>query len=1076
MSKFLRSGSSLLNSALNSSTKTAAATLNRQLKNNMFYKNEQYRVYTSNTTLRLNQSQQVPKVNQPVVENRSENFLSGASTAYIEEIYGEWLRDPKSVHKSWDIYFRTNSVQQPSTLGLERLPAAAQSAPGSHHLVAATSSAELNSILGLLQQMSGAMGLNSSSHTNRYAASLVASSPEEKLVEDHLKLYALIRSYQIRGHKKASLDPLNISKSLDVTSETHVPADLTPEFYNFTAEDMTREFRLPQTTFIGGNEQSLTLEEIINRLNRVYSRSIGLEYMYINNFDKCNWIRQQFELPSSGVLSVEDKKRTLKRLIRATRFEEFLARKYSSEKRFGLEGCEVLIPAMKSVIDTVSARGVDTIIMGMPHRGRLNVLANVTRKPLEEIFCEFDSKLAPAEEGSGDVKYHLGTSTERINRVTNSKMKLVVVANPSHLEAVNPVVAGKVKSEQFYREDKKGDKVMGMILHGDAAFSGQGVVYETFHLSDLPSYTTHGTVHLVVNNQIGFTTDPRSSRSSPYCTDVARVVNAPIFHVNGDDPEAVINVCKVASEWRVKYKKDVVIDIVCYRKSGHNEIDEPMFTNPTMYKKIKQQVQVLEKYAKQTIGEGSVSQEWYDNELSRYDQILEDAFVNSKSEQFSKKKLWLDSPWKKFFKGTGPFPYPDTGISEDYLTKIGTKFSEVPSQEGFVVHKGLKRILDSRAKLVANRTADWALGEAFAFGSLLIDGTHVRLSGQDVERGTFSHRHHVLHNQAIDLNTTTPLNHLTLNQAQYSVCNSSLSEFAVLGFELGYSLTNPNSLVMWEAQFGDFANTAQCIIDQFISSGQAKWTRQTGLVMMLPHGYEGMGPEHSSARLERFLQLSDEDPDTMPAESHDQAMQQLSDINMIVAYPTTPANMMHLLRRQTKTPFRKPLIIMTPKALLRLPAAQSNFDEMLPGTSFQRAYKETGPAMNSPEGVKKLVFCSGKIFYDLVNERTARGQEDQVAIVRIEQLAPFPFDIVKEEILNYKNASICIAQEEHKNGGAYEFVKSRLHTILMHVADQRVNELSYAGRNTAASTATGSKVRHYMELKNIMDTVYGKQE
>jgi len=981
--------------------------------------------------------------------SNSENFLNGSSATYIEEIYQSWLSDPKSVHKSWDIYFRTNSVQAPPTLGED-------------HIQSSSQSASLNQILKLLQQQ--ATNLPAVAGSSVYQSTPESSEPIEKLVEDHLKLYALIRNYQVRGHKKAVLDPLGLSKSLDVTGEN--VKDLSPEYYKFSDQDMGRIFKLPLTTFIGGDQQSLTLKEILENLNNSYCRSIGLEYMFINNLEKCNWIRQKFETPGCGVLSREDKQRTLKRLIRATRFEEFLAKKWSSEKRFGLEGCEVLIPAMKSIIDRSSALGVDTVIMGMPHRGRLNVLANVTRKPLEEIFCEFDSKVFSEEGASGDVKYHLGTSTERINRVTNNKMKMVVVANPSHLEAVNPVVAGKVKSEQFYRNDKDGDKVMGVLLHGDAAFSGQGVVYETFHLSDLPAYTTHGTIHIVVNNQIGFTTDPRSSRSSPYCTDVARVTNAPIFHVNADDPEAVIHTCRVAAEYRQQFKKDVVIDLVCYRKSGHNEIDEPMFTNPFMYKAIKRQVQVLQKYAKLLIEEKSVAQEWYDAELKKYDTILEDAYNNAKNEQYGKQKYWLDSPWKKFFKGTGPFPYPDTGVTEDVLSTIGNKYSQAPAE--LHIHKGLKRILDSHQKMVNNRVADWALGEAIAMGSLLMEGTHVRLSGQDVERGTFSHRHHVLHDQEFDLRTHVPLNHLSVNQAEYTVCNSSLSEYAVLGFELGYSLTNPNSLVMWEAQFGDFANTAQCIIDQFISSGQAKWIRQTGLVMLLPHGYEGMGPEHSSARLERFLQLSDEDPDFMPVEDENFAMKQLNSINMIVAYPTTPANIMHLLRRQTKLPFRKPLIVMTPKALLRLPECQSSFDEMAPGTSFVRAYAETGKAAEAPQNAKKLLFCSGKVYYDLVKERTKLGLNDQIAICRIEQISPFPFDIVKSEIEKYSNATISFVQEEHKNAGAYEYVKSRLQTVLNSLNDERINRISYVGRDTAASTATGSKVEHYKQLAKFL--------
>ncbi len=531
-------------------------------------------------------------------QESANNFLNGSSTTYVEEIYQAWQKDPKSVHKSWDIYFRTNAVSSPPpTLGQQPQAAGA---------VNTVSSREINRILQILENLP-LTGIKPSE--NVYLASASSEDASEKLIEDHLKLYALIRSYQVRGHKRAQLDPLGL-KSLDVTKEDVL--DLEPEYYRFTETDMNRVFKLPLTTFIGGEKNALSLREILEELKRTYCKSIGIEFMFINNLDKCNWIRQQFETPNAGTLTQVDKQRTLKRLIRATRFEEFLAKKWSSEKRFGLEGCEVLIPAMKSVIDESSKFGVDTVVMGMPHRGRLNVLANVTRKPLEEIFCEFDSKIVASEGESGDVKYHLGTFTERINRVTNNKTKMVVVANPSHLEAVNPLVAGKVKSEQYFRGDSKGDKVMGIVLHGDAAFAGQGVVYETLHLSDLPAYTTHGTIHIVVNNQIGFTTDPRSSRSSPYCTDVARVTNSPIFHVNADDPEAVIHVCRVASAYRHKFKQDVVIDLVCYRRSGHNEIDEPMFTNPFMYKAIRKQEPVLKKYSRFLIDEKSVKQEWYD--------------------------------------------------------------------------------------------------------------------------------------------------------------------------------------------------------------------------------------------------------------------------------------------------------------------------------------------------------------------------------------------------------------------------------------------------------------------------------
>lgn len=618
------------------------------------------------------------------------------------------------------------------------------------------------------------------------------------------------------------------------------------------------------------------------------------------------------------------------------RFEAFLAKKFSSEKRFGLEGCEIMIPAMKEVIDTSTRLGVESIIMGMPHRGRLNVLANVCRKPLHQIFTQF-AGLEAADDGSGDVKYHLGTYIERLNRVTNKNIRLAVVANPSHLEACDPVVQGKTRAEQFYRGDGEGKKVMSIMLHGDAAFCGQGVVFETMHLSDLPDYTTHGTIHIVVNNQIGFTTDPRHSRSSPYCTDVARVVNAPIFHVNSDDPESVMHVCRVAAEWRATFHKDVIIDIVSYRRNGHNEIDEPMFTQPLMYKCVKEVKPVLDIYADKLIQEGVVTDDEVKSVRAKYEKICEDALEQAKTETHIKYKDWLDSPWSGFFEGKDPLKVSTTGCIEETLIHIGNRFSQPPPNAAeFRIHKGLLRVLAARKDMVDNRIADWALAEAFAFGSLMKEGIHVRLSGQDVERGTFSHRHHVLHHQEVDKATYRPLCHLYPDQAPYTVCNSSLSEYGVLGFELGYSMTNPNALVLWEAQFGDFFNTAQCIIDQFISSGQAKWVRQSGLVMLLPHGMEGMGPEHSSARLERFLQMSSDDPDYFPPESDEFAIRQLHDINWIVANCSTPANYFHILRRQIAMPFRKPLVVMTPKSLLRHPECKSKFSEMSDGTDFLR--------------------------------------------------------------------------------------------------------------------------------------------
>lgn len=827
---------------------------------------------------------------------------------------------------------------------------------------------------------------------------------------------------------------------------------------------MERVFKLPSTTFIGGKEKFLPLREILSRLERAYCNKIGVEFMFINSLEQCNWIRERFETPSIMNYTNEEKRLILARLTRATGFEAFLAKKFSSEKRFGLEGCEIMIPAMKEVIDVSTRLGVESIIMGMPHRGRLNVLANVCRKPLNQIFTQF-AGLEAADDGSGDVKYHLGTYIERLNRVTNKNIRLAVVANPSHLEAVDPIVQGKTRAEQFYRGDGEGKKVMSILLHGDAAFCGQGVVYETMHLSDLPDYTTHGTIHIVVNNQIGFTTDPRHSRSSPYCTDVARVVNAPIFHVNSDDPEAVMHVCKVAAEWRATFHKDVVIDLVSYRRNGHNEIDEPMFTQPLMYKKIRGTKPVLDIYANQLIAEGCVTAEEVKSVRDKYEKICEEAMEQAKSETHIKYKDWLDSPWSGFFEGKDPLKVAPTGVIEETLVHIGNRFSSPPPNAAeFAIHKGLMRVLAARKEMVDNKTVDWALAEAMAFGSLLKEGIHVRLSGQDVERGTFSHRHHVLHHQTVDKATYRPLCHLYPDQAPYTVCNSSLSEFGVLGFELGYSMTNPNALVLWEAQFGDFNNTAQCIIDQFVSSGQAKWVRQSGLVMLLPHGMEGMGPEHSSARAERFLQMCSDDPDYFPPESEEFAIRQLHDINWIVANCSTPANYFHILRRQIALPFRKPLVVLTPKSLLRHPEAKSPFSEMVDGTEFQRIIPDATAASQNPNNVKKLIFCSGRVYYDLTKARRERDLESNIAISRLEQISPFPYDLIKAECAKYPNAELVWAQEEHKNQGYWTYIAPRFDTAINSTRD-----LGYVGRPCAASTATGSKAQHTKELKNLVD-------
>ncbi|KAK8403660.1 hypothetical protein O3P69_000035 [Scylla paramamosain] len=1018
----------------------------------------------------------------------AEPFLNGSSSNYVEEMYTAWLSDPKSVHQSWDTFFR-NAVSGAR-------PGEAYTAP--------PSLAEPQANHVPLTSLAPALA----------SPQMVSDAPiSDKVIDDHLAVQGIIRAYQIRGHSIAKIDPLGINTVEDSQSRALVVRNY---MNRFSESDMERSFKLPLSTFVGGSETTLPLKEIIKRLEDAYCRSIGVEFMFINSLEQCNWIRQKFETPGIMYMSAQEKRLLLARLTRSHGFEAFLARKFSSEKRFGLEGCEILIPAMKQVIDRSTSLGVESFVMGMPHRGRLNVLSNVCRKPLEHIFCQF-AGLDTGDEGSGDVKYHLGTYVERLNRVTNKNIRLAIVANPSHLEAVNPVVQGKTRAEQFYHGDSEGNKVLSVLLHGDAAFSGQGIVYETFHLSELPQYTTHGTIHVVVNNQIGFTTDPRMSRSSPYCTDVARVVNAPIFHVNADDPEAVMHVCNVAADWRHTFHKDVVIDLVCYRRNGHNEIDEPMFTQPLMYNRIRKLKPCIDLYSDKLVSEGVVTKEEAKEVRDKYEKILEEAFAAAKMETRVFNKHWIDSPWSGFFEGKDPLRASPTGIHEDTITHICRRFSSAPpNASDFVIHRGLQRILNARMEMVKERTIDWAMGEAVAFGSLLKEGIHVRLSGQDVERGTFSHRHHILHHQKVDKSQYNALAHLYPDQAPYTVCNSSLSEYAVLGFELGFSMTNPNALVIWEAQFGDFHNTAQCIIDQFIASGQSKWIRQTGLVLLLPHGMEGMGPEHSSARLERFLQMTSDDPDILPAFSSDFAIRQLSDINWIVASCSTPANLFHILRRQIALPFRKPLILMTPKSLLRHPEAKSPFDDMVEGTEFQRVIPEAGPASKNPAGVKRLIFCSGKVYYDLTAARKEAGLEESIAISRMEQIAPFPYDLVKQECDKYPEAELVWSQEEHKNMGAWSYIQPRIATALnceKHLipsasesqesqswyeywfpwlfptsspsevspseapattqsetpvaSDTRV--VRYAGRPVSASPATGNKKTHLRELKNLLE-------
>uniref|UniRef100_A0AC35TYH7 Oxoglutarate dehydrogenase (succinyl-transferring) n=1 Tax=Rhabditophanes sp. KR3021 TaxID=114890 RepID=A0AC35TYH7_9BILA len=957
----------------------------------------------------------------------NENFLSGSSSVYVEATYEAWKENPDSVHKSWDIYFRNVEA------GVEN----AYSAPP-------TLSPSSCVVLGGSGVESGVSGT--------------------KAIQDHLNVQLLIRSYQTRGHNIADLDPLGInSADLDDT----IPPELELSFYGFTEADLDRTFLLPPTTYIGGQEKSLTLRQIIERLKSIYCGSTGVEYMHLNNFEQQEWIRKHFETPAIAELDKTSKKTLFKRLIRSTKFEEFLAKKWPSEKRFGLEGCEVMIPAIKQVIDTSSHEGVDSVVIGMPHRGRLNVLANVCRQPLSTLLSQF-STLEPSDEGSGDVKYHLGVRVSRINRQTDKKVTVAVVANPSHLEAVDPVCQGKVRAEAFYSGDENFDHNLAIMLHGDAAFAGQGVVMETFNLDDLPSYTINGAIHMVCNNQIGFTTDPRLSRSSPYCTDVGRIVNCPIFHVNGDDPEAVMHVCRVAAEWRATFKKDVIIDLVSYRRHGHNELDEPSFTQPLMYERIRKTKTVLEKYHKQIVANGAADDDYVKEELKKYGNILETAYEEAQKVTHTRHRDWLCdnySVWEPIFKqGREANLVPSTGIDKGSVDLIMSKFCSVP--EGFNLHRGLDRTLKGRTQMLQENSVDWAIGEALAFGSLLKEGTHVRLSGQDVERGTFSHRHHVLHDQKIDQKTYNPLNDLSADQAIYSVCNSSLSEYAVLGFEHGYSMVNPNSLVIWEAQFGDFSNMAQCIIDQFIASGEAKWIRQSGLVILLPHGMEGQGPEHSSGRPERFLQMCNEDDglnrDKYPFDEEFQG-KQLNHTNFIVANCTTPANFFHILRRQVYLPFRKPLVVMTPKSLLRHPVARSTVEDFLPGSTFKRVIPEEGVATQNPANVKRVIFCTGKVYYDIIAARDRLNLQDKIAVTRVEQMAPYPYDLISKEVERYSNAEYVWAQEEHKNSGCWAFFQPRFLSL-----DKKVK---YVGRKPSASPASGNKFVHYREQKILLSQI-----
>lgn len=964
--------------------------------------------------------QQTAPVPRPVPLSRlSDNFLDGTSSVYLEELQRAWEADPQSVDESWDNFFR-NFVGQAST------------SPG----------------------ISG------------------------QTIQESMRLLLLVRAYQVNGHMKAKLDPLGLE-------EREIPVDLDPALYGFTEADLDREFFLGvwrMSGFLSENRPVQTLRSILNRLEQAYCGTIGYEYMHIPDRDKCNWLREKIETVIPRGYNAERRLVMLDRLIWSSQFENFLATKWTAAKRFGLEGAETLIPGMKEMFDRAADMGVESIVIGMSHRGRLNVLGNVVRKPLRQIFSEFSGGTKPASDevgsytGSGDVKYHLGTSYDRPTR-GGKRIHLSLVANPSHLEAVDPVVVGKTRAKQYYSNDKERKKNLAVLIHGDGSFAGQGVVYETLHLSALPNYTTGGTIHIVVNNQVAFTTDPKAGRSSQYCTDVAKALNAPIFHVNGDDLEAVVHACELAAEWRQTFQSDVVVDIVCYRRFGHNEIDEPSFTQPKMYKVIRNHPHALDLYEKQLIEMGQLSKEEIDALHNKVNSILNEEFINSK-EYVPNRRDWLAAYWTGFKSPEQLSRIRNTGVKPEILKNVGKTITSLP--ETFKPHRAVKRIYDQRAQMIeTGEGVDWAVGEALAFATLLVEGNHVRLSGQDVERGTFSHRHSVLHDQETG-ERYCPLDHVIINQPEemFTVSNSSLSEFGVLGFELGYSMENPNSLVLWEAQFGDFANGAQVIFDQFISSGESKWLRQSGIVVLLPHGYDGQGPEHSSARLERYLQMSDDNPFVIP-EMDPTLRTQIQQCNWQIVNVTTPANYFHVLRRQINRDFRKPLIVMSPKNLLRHKDCKSNLSEFddvqghpgfdKQGTRFKRLIKDQNDHSDLEEGIKRLILCSGKIYYELDEERQ-RLQRKDVAICRVEQLCPFPYDLVQRELKRYPNAEIVWCQEEAMNMGAYSYIAPRLTTTMTALGRGKYEDIKYVGRAPSAATATGFSQVHVKEQREVVET------
>ena len=957
------------------------------------------------------------------LEFEKTSFLTKSNSAFLEQMYLKYINKDLDLPSSWKNYFDdlgdeldlvVNEIKGPSWAPIKKQINIVEKKP------------------------------KKEVHSNGSVRNVISENNLQNNI-DSIKVVELIRAYRLRGHLLAKLDPLGLKK-------TEYLEELHPEYYGFKKSDYKREIFLNGVT----NKKYSNINEILTFLNNTYCGPIGYEYMHISNPEERIWLRRRIEEDENEIKFTKNgKEAILNKLIQAEGFEKFLATKYVGTKRFGLDGAESLIPALEQIIKIGGQSQIKEVKIGMSHRGRLNVLANVLQKSYKRIFNEFAGEFnSSSNEGAGDVKYHLGASSNR--EFDGNPVHVSLTDNPSHLEAVNPVVLGQTRAKQFFHKDTERNKVIPILIHGDAAFAGQGIVAECFAMSGLPGHNTGGTIHIIVNNQIGFTTSPRFARSSPYPSDVAKMVDAPILHVNGDDPEAVIYATRIATEFRLKFNRDVVVDLICYRRFGHNEGDEPSFTQPLMYEKIRSHPTTLKLYGQKLTHEQIFTEEGVNQKIKTFKDLLDDQFKTAKD--YKPKIEWFEGTWSRYKPEKGKDKRGVTGVDKEIIKSISDRINVIPSEIN--PHKTVAKVFDLRKKSIdTEKNIDWATAESLAFATLLKEGYPVRLVGQDSGRGTFSQRHSVLRNQS-DNSRYIPLNHISEGQKKYEIVDSFLSELAVLGFEYGYSLVEPNTLTLWEAQFGDFANGAQIIIDQFISSGERKWSRASGIVMLLPHGYEGQGPEHSSARLERFLQLCSND-------------------NMQVMNCTTPANYFHALRRQMKRDFRKPLIMMTPKSLLRNKYCVSDLEDFSKNNSFHRVLwdhaidpkAEGFIKLKNSSKIRKVILCSGKVYFDLLEARE-KLKTDDVILYRIEQLYPFPAKTLVKELKPYaKSATFHWCQEEPKNMGAWFSVRDYIEWTLDNIKANN-NQISYIGRSPDASPATGYAKRHISQQQEIIKKVF----